>query len=96
MLGSLDQPHSWTHVPDLARAMVAAAQREDLWDRVLHAPTAAPRTQREMVHAFADAAGVSDPGARRRSPCWVLRAAGWSAPMRELAEMLYQFDATRS
>ena len=102
VLGSLDQPHSWTHVPDLARAMVEASRREDLWDQVLHAPTDAPRTQREMVHGFAEAAGVSipEPGV---IPGWVVRGGGLvSGDLRELGEMLYQFrapfvmDSTRS
>ncbi|WP_188781403.1 NAD-dependent epimerase/dehydratase family protein [Marmoricola endophyticus] len=93
VLGSLDQPHSWTHVPDLARAMVVAARREDLWNTVLHAPTDAPRTQREMVHGFAAAAGtqVPEPGV---VPAWLVRSGGLvSRELRELAEMLYQFDA---
>ncbi|RLV48992.1 NAD-dependent epimerase/dehydratase family protein [Nocardioides mangrovicus] len=92
VLGSLDQPHSWTYVPDLARAMITAARREELWNSVLHAPTAAPRTQREMVHAFADAAGVQipEPGL---IPSWVMRGIGLVHPgTREVAEMLYQFE----
>lgn len=91
VLGSLDQPHSWTHVPDLARAMITASQRPDLWDRVLHAPTAPPRTQREMVHAFAGAAEVQvpEPG---RLPSGLLRAAGLvHTPTRDLSAMAYQF-----
>ncbi len=91
VLGSLDQPHSWTYVPDLARAMITASQRADLWDRVLHAPTAPPSTQRELVHAFATAAGVEapEPGTL---PTWLLRAVGLvHTPTRELTAMAYQF-----
>ena len=29
VLGSLDQPHSWTYVPDLAAAMIRASERPD-------------------------------------------------------------------
>ncbi|MCW2756893.1 MAG: epimerase, partial [Nocardioidaceae bacterium] len=86
----------------LARAMIAASQDQTLWNSVLHAPTTAPSTQREMVHAFADAAGVTipEPGL---VPTPVLRVVGLvSTQMRELVPMLYQFtgpfviDSTRS
>lgn len=39
VVGSADQPHSFTFVPDLAAAMIKAAQTPALWNRVLHAPT---------------------------------------------------------
>lgn len=101
VLGSPDQPHSFTYVPDYARAMIAAAHRPEVWGRVLHAPTGPALTQRAMIHALAEAAGTNPRvGA---IPSWVVRA-GAVVPgqMRELAEMLYQFtapfvmDSTRS
>ena len=91
MIGSLDQPHSFTYVPDLAAAMITAAHREDLWDRVLHAPTAPAVTQRELVRLTAAAAGVSMPRVSAL-PVWTLRAAGIVSPgARELAETGYMF-----
>jgi nucleoside-diphosphate-sugar epimerase len=91
MVGSLDQPHSFTYVPDLARAMIRAAQTPSLWGKFLHAPTAPPPTQRELAEALAQAAGVTSP---RLSvlPAWVLKLAGlvWR-DARELAETSYQF-----
>ncbi|WP_026547917.1 NAD-dependent epimerase/dehydratase family protein [Paenarthrobacter nicotinovorans] len=92
VIGSADQPHSFTYVPDLAAAMIAAALEPRLWNSVLHAPTGQPMTQREVAAAYADAAGVSVPKVSA-VPGWVLRAAGvFSTDMRELAEMLYQFE----
>lgn len=102
VVGSLDQPHSFTYVPDLAAAMIVAAQRPDLHNTVLHAPTAPAVTQRQLIEEFASAAGTSTP---RMSavPSWVLRAGGrLSRDLRELAETAYQFaapfvlDSTRS
>lgn len=91
VVGSLDQPHSFTYVPDLAAAMIRAAGDPDLWDGVWHAPTAAPVTQRQLVEAFAAAAGVPVP----RSgviPARLLRAVGLvHGDTRELAELSYQF-----
>ena len=91
VLGSLDQPHSFTYVPDLAAAMITAADREDLWNSFLHAPTAAPLTQRQLVEMIAGAAAVPAPRMSAIPP-WVLRAAGAvSREMRELAETSYMF-----
>jgi nucleoside-diphosphate-sugar epimerase len=92
VVGSADQPHSFTYVPDLAAAMIRAAAQPELWNRVLHAPTNPPLTQRQIAHAFAAAAGV--PGTKVHTvPGWVLRSLGlFSADMRELGETLYQFQ----
>ena len=92
VLGSLDQPHSFTYVPDLAAAMITAAGRQDLWNSFLHAPTAAPLTQRRLVEMVAAAGGVRVP---RMSaiPAGVLGAASlFSREMRELAETSYMFS----
>src|SRR5699024_2879568 len=61
VIGDADVAHSFTYVPDLAAAMIAAAGREDAWNRVLHAPTAPAPTQRRMVETVAAAAGVPMP-----------------------------------
>jgi nucleoside-diphosphate-sugar epimerase len=92
VVGSLDQPHSFTFVPDLARAMVTASLDPALWDRVLHAPTVEAGTQRELVAAIASAAVVDMPRAFA-VPSWVFKAMGVVlVDMRELAETSYQFD----
>ncbi|MDI2033553.1 NAD-dependent epimerase/dehydratase family protein [Paenarthrobacter nitroguajacolicus] len=92
VIGSSRQPHSFTYVPDLAAAMIVAARKPGLWNSVLHAPTGAAITQREIAAAYANAAGVSGPKVGA-VPGWVLRAAGlFSTDMRELAELLYQFE----
>jgi nucleoside-diphosphate-sugar epimerase len=92
VIGRVDQPHSFTYIPDLARAMIAAADRPPLWNRVWHAPTGPALTQREMAGAFATAAGVRAPRVTA-VPGWALKAMGGFSPdMRELAETLYQFQ----
>jgi nucleoside-diphosphate-sugar epimerase len=91
VIGSLDQPHSFTYVPDLAAAMVAAAARPELWNSFLHAPTAPAPTQRRLIELVAATGGVPVP---RMSalPAPVLRALGRvSREMRELAETSYMF-----
>ncbi|MEV6279934.1 NAD-dependent epimerase/dehydratase family protein [Nocardia sp. NPDC051832] len=89
-LGRLDMPHSFSYVPDVAAAMIRAAADEALWNSFLHAPTAPPVTQRELIDLIGRAAGVPDPQVLALSP-WMLKALGlFSPPMRELAEMSYQ------
>lgn len=91
VLGSTDQPHSWTHVPDVARMLVTAATDERAWGRVWLVPTNAPRTQREAVHDLCRSAGVP-PVHVRAVPHAVQRALGLFSPtMRELEETRYQF-----
>ncbi|NUU31556.1 NAD-dependent epimerase/dehydratase family protein [Arthrobacter sp. C9C5] len=92
VVGSADQPHSFTYVPDLAAAMIRAAQDPALWNRVWHAPTGPALSQRALAAAFAAAAGVRTPRVAA-VPGWALRAMGMLSPgTRELAETLYQFE----
>ncbi|HJQ06030.1 MAG TPA: NAD-dependent epimerase/dehydratase family protein [Nocardioides sp.] len=102
VVGSLDQPHSWTYVPDLAAAMIRAAATPSLHGAFLHAPTSEPLTQRELITAVARAAGVDVPK-MGVLPGALLRAVGLvHGGTRELAEMTYQLerpfvlDSTRS
>lgn len=91
VVGSPDLPHSWTYVPDLAAAMIRAAGDRDLWDSVLHAPTAPPVTQRELIATLAAAAGVPTPKVGRL-PMGLMRAIGVvHRGTRELLELSFQF-----
>lgn len=82
-LGRVDLPHAWTYLPDLAAAMVAAADLPPAPDRVVVAPVV-HATQRELADAYAREAGR--PGARvSRVPAGVLRALGLVS--RDLAAM---------
>jgi len=93
VLGDPDLPHSFTYVPDLAAAMVAAAATPAVWNTVLHAPTAPAPTQRQLVGAFAAAAGVAPPPVGTL-PLVLLRAVGRvHRGTRELLELSFQFTA---
>ena len=93
--GPLDRVHAWAYLPDLARAFVAVAGRDDL-SRVErlhfegHSPTGA-----ELLAAIERAAGrlgiVPSRGWRHGGMPWpLLRVAGVFVPMlRELSRMAY-------
>ncbi|MDX3194463.1 NAD-dependent epimerase/dehydratase family protein [Streptomyces sp. MN03-5084-2B] len=86
----LDAPHSWTHVGDVARTLVAVAADERAWGRPWHVPTAPAVSLRELAGRAADLAGA--PAARLAvMPGWVLRLGGLFDPIaRETVEMQYQ------
>lgn len=92
VIGNAGVPHSFTYVPDLAAAMIRAAQDPALWNRVWHTPTGPAPSQREIAAAFAAAAGARAPRVSA-VPGWALRTMGLFSPgTRELAETLYQFE----
>jgi nucleoside-diphosphate-sugar epimerase len=92
VVGDPDAAHTWTAVDDIARTIVTLAQDERAWGRAWHVPSAPARSIRQVADDVAKAAGL--PGARvSRIPRLALRAAGMVQPqMREIVEMLYQFD----
>ncbi|MGY4645936.1 NAD-dependent epimerase/dehydratase family protein [Cellulomonas sp. URHB0016] len=84
-LVAVDQPHSWTYLPDFARALVAAGATPEAWGRAWHVPTAEPLTFRELADRFAGAAGAP-PARVRPLPAGAVRAIGLVAPVvREIA-----------
>jgi nucleoside-diphosphate-sugar epimerase len=92
VMGRPDQPHTWTDVLDMGRALVAAADRPETWGRVWHAPSGAPRTQREALTEVLAAAG-SPPVPVRGYPRLVTALGARLSPlMRELTELEYIFN----
>ncbi|MFT4187517.1 MAG: NAD-dependent epimerase/dehydratase family protein [Aeromicrobium sp.] len=71
-VGDVDTVHAWTYLSDLAATMSAASRHID--ESIIVAP-AVHATQREVVEAFARAAGVPVPRIRP-VPLWALRAVG--------------------
>jgi nucleoside-diphosphate-sugar epimerase len=91
MIGRVDQPHTWTDVADMGRALATVATREEAWGRVWHAPSNPPRTQAEAVADVCRSVG-RQPGKVRAYPPGLLTAMGAVVPLlRELKETEYQF-----
>ncbi|MFE6870236.1 NAD-dependent epimerase/dehydratase family protein [Kitasatospora sp. NPDC057692] len=92
VLGDPDAAHSWTYLPDVARALAEAATDERAWGRAWHAPTAPPLPIRRMLDLLATEAGASPVPVRRLHPAILALAGLFSPLLRELRETRYQFD----
>ncbi|QGH68279.1 NAD-dependent epimerase/dehydratase family protein [Pseudactinotalea sp. HY158] len=93
VVGDPDAPHTWTSIDDIARTIVTLAADERAWGRAWHVPSAPARSIRDVAGDYARAAGL-DSATVSRIPRAALRAIGIAQPqLREVLEMLYQFDA---
>ena len=90
--GDPDQPHSFTYVPDIARALVSVADGgDDVLGQAWHVPNAPDRTVRELLTAFAAEFGVDLK--IQTLPRWAMTPIGVFNPtVSESKEMLYQWD----
>lgn len=92
VLGDPDAAHSFTYVPDVARALVRVGGDERAWGHAWPVPTAPARSQRAMVELLCRAAGVP-PVRVSRLPWSALRVAGLAVPkLREIFETRHQLD----
>ena len=87
----LDQPHTVSFLPDMARALVVLGTRPEADGRVWHLPAAEARTGRQVIEAAGRAAGTSpEPAVRGMG---TVRLAGLFMPvLREFPELWYQWD----
>jgi nucleoside-diphosphate-sugar epimerase len=94
-------PHSFTYVPDAAKALYLLANNEAAFGQTWHLPTASnPLTGKEFIQLAAKAMNAKNKYMVLSK--WMLRLAGlFNADIRESYEMLYQaelpyfFDSTK-
>ncbi|MET7934214.1 NAD-dependent epimerase/dehydratase family protein [Streptomyces sp. NPDC005322] len=91
-LGDPDAPHSWSYLPDVARALVEVAGEERAWGRAWHVPTEPALSTREMVDRLAAQSGTAPVAVRGLSPALLGVVSVFSPLIRELKEIRYQFD----
>ncbi|RJL34278.1 NAD-dependent epimerase/dehydratase family protein [Bailinhaonella thermotolerans] len=90
--GDPDAPHTWTYLPDAARAMITLATDPRAWGRAWHVPSPPPRSIREMARLLAREAGAPEPRVSR-IPRPALRLAALASPLvREVLAVSYQVD----
>jgi nucleoside-diphosphate-sugar epimerase len=76
LLGRTDEPHTWTYTGDVAALLAAVA----------------PRTQAQVLADLAKEMGVDVPRVRTIGAVQLRMAGLFSPTIRELSEMLYEFD----
>lgn len=93
VLGDPDAPHSFTYIPDVARALIRLGGDDRAWGRPWHVPTAPAASQREMIDAMARLLGRG-PVRVGKMPWWFLiHVVGIAAPaMKGMAETRHQWD----
>lgn len=92
VVGDPDQPHSFSYVPDVARALATVGEAgSDAMGQAWNVPNAPDRTTREVLTMFA--AELDREPRIRRAPALLLSLAGiFNSNARELKEMLYQWE----
>ena len=86
-------PHSYTYVPDSARALMTLIESERAWNQTWHVPTTAnPPTAREFIEMAAKE--MERPAKYRVLSRGMVRVFGWFRPVvGEVREMMYQNDS---
>lgn len=91
-LGKIDYKHSFTFVPDAAKATALLGNSQDAYGEVWHLPTAAnPYTGREWIEKAALELGTK-PKFQVAGRTMVSLLGLFIPIMREMKEMLYQYD----
>ncbi|MBX9964297.1 MAG: NAD-dependent epimerase/dehydratase family protein [Burkholderiales bacterium] len=90
-IGDPDRQHSYTYLDDFGRALVVLGDRPEAAGQIWHVPNAPPLSTRAIVTTIGELAGTA---ARvSAAPGWMVGLAGLFSPqLRELKEMLYEFD----
>lgn len=91
--GNPDALHSFTYLPDFARALITLGARPDALGRPWHVPSLPKMSIRAFASKAAKISGVADPRIRR-TPRALLRAISlFNRPAGELIEMEYSFSS---
>ncbi|MEK6155182.1 NAD-dependent epimerase/dehydratase family protein [Flavobacteriaceae bacterium 3-367] len=91
-LGSAQHKHSFTYTPDAGKATALLGNTDDAYNQVWHLPTATdPYTGKQWIEHIAQTMGVTPK--IQVAPKFLVRLMGVFIPiMREMVEMLYQYD----
>jgi nucleoside-diphosphate-sugar epimerase len=91
LFGDPDLPHTYTYVPDFARALIDLSRTDEAYGCAWHVPNAQTVSTREMVYKFEKALG--QPVKTRVVSPLMLSMVGLFVPIvREMKEMAYEFE----
>jgi len=91
VMGNPDQPHSYSYIPDIAKGLVTLADHDEADGAAWHLPNAPAITTRQFVDKIYAAAG-NEPQIQVMSRIMVNVVGLFNGQVRELKEMLYEFE----
>jgi nucleoside-diphosphate-sugar epimerase len=86
-----DRLHTYGYIPDIAKGMVTLGERSEADGQTWHLPNAPAVTTRQFIEQVYTAAGTG-PGIQAMSPFMVKMVGLFNGTVRELDEMLYEFE----
>jgi nucleoside-diphosphate-sugar epimerase len=91
LFGNPDLPHTYTYVPDFARALITLSRHEEAYGSAWHVPNAQTLSTRALVQEFERAMGR--PIKARTVNSFMLSLVGLFVPIvREMKELAYEFE----
>lgn len=91
VVGNVDLLHTYTYVPDIGKGLVMLGEHDEAFGQAWHLPGAQTVTTREFINMIFRETGY--PPRIQSVPRLVLRTLALFNPlMREVAEMLYEFE----
>jgi nucleoside-diphosphate-sugar epimerase len=91
LLGKLDVLHTYTYIEDFGRGLVTLGECDEALGQAWHIPSAETLTTRQFLTMVFEETG--HPPKMAAAPKVVIQAMGLFSPMmRELVEMIYEFD----
>jgi nucleoside-diphosphate-sugar epimerase len=91
-LGDIDQPHTWTYTEDYARGLIILGESDSAAGDVWHVPNPPTITTRELIEMFYAAADQGRPKIRAIGRMTVSFLGFFMPLMRELKEMMYEWE----
>jgi nucleoside-diphosphate-sugar epimerase len=91
VMGNPDQPHTYSYIPDIAKGMVTLGEQSKADGEAWHLPNAPAITTRQFIEQVYMAAGT-EPGIQAMSRFLVKVVGLFNGTVRELDEMLYEFE----
>lgn len=91
VMGDPDQLHTYSYLPDIATGLAILGEHDEADGKAWHLPNAPAVTTKQFIEQVYAAAGAV-PGIQAM-PRWMVNAVGlFNGNVRELKEMLYEFD----
>ena len=91
VFGDLNLLHTYTYVPDFARALITLSQHEEAYGQAWHVPNEQTVSTAAMIKLFEQEIG--QPIKTRAASRFILSVIGLFTPIvREMKEMLYEFE----